>query len=266
MSERLKNKVAIVSGAGAVGPGWGNGRATAVLFAREGAKVMVVDKNRGAAEETADLIKQERGVCEVAKVDVTDLGAVTRMVKNCLRVFGRVDILHNNVGGSIPGGPVEMPVEEFRSQLDLNMTSAFIGCKLVLPVMEQQGSGVITNVGSVGGMRHLGHDCVGYAASKAGLIQFTRQIAVRYGPKGIRCNTIIPGLIDTPLLEHRVSKQKGRLDLQGLRQEAKIRVPLGRRGDAWDIAYAALYLASDEAKYVTGTEILVDGGFLARSG
>jgi len=266
MTQRLKDRVAIVTGSGSIGPGWGNGRATAVLFAREGAKVMIVDKNRAAAEETAELIKQERGVCDIAEADVTDLPAVTDMVKNCLRVFGRVDVLHNNVGGSIPGGPVEMSVEEFRSQLDMNLTSAFIGCKVVVPVMEQQGSGVITNVGSVGGLRHLGHDCVGYAASKAGLIQFTRQIAVRYGPKGIRCNTIIPGLIDTPLLEHRVAKQKGRLDLLGLRQEGKNRVPLGRRGDAWDIAYAALYLASDEAKYITGTEILVDGGFMARSG
>ena len=266
MTQRLKDRVAIVGGAGSIGPGWGNGRATAVLFAREGAKVMIVDKSRPAAEETAEIIKQERGVCNIAEVDVTDLVGVTDMVKNCLRVFGRVDVLHNNVGGSIPGGPVEMSVEDFRSQLDMNLTSAFIGCKVVLPVMEQQGSGVITNVGSVGGLRHLGHDCVGYAASKAGLIQFTRQLAVRYGPKGIRCNTIIPGLIDTPLLEHRVSKQKGRLDLAALRQEGKNRVPLGRRGDAWDIAYAALFLASDEAKYITGTEILVDGGFLARSG
>jgi hypothetical protein len=266
MTQRLKDRVAIVAGSGSIGPGWVNGRATAVLFAREGAKVMIVDKNRAAAEETAELITQERGICDIAEVDVTDLAAVTDMVKNCLRVFGRVDVLHNNVGGSIPGGPVEMTVEEFRSQLDMNLTSAFIGCKVVLPIMEQQGSGVITNVGSVGGLRHLGHDSVGYAASKAGLIQFTRQIAVRYGPKGIRCNTIIPGLIDTPLLEHRVSKQKGRLDLLALRQEGKSRVPLGRRGDAWDIAYAALFLASEEAKYITGTEILVDGGFMARSG
>jgi len=124
---------------------------------------------------------------------------------------------------------------------------------------------IVSGAGSVGGLRHLGHDHVGYSATKAGLVQFTRQLAVRYGPKGIRCNTIIPGLIDTPLLEHRVSKQKGRLDLAALRTEAKVRVPLRRRGEAWDAAYAALYLASDEAKYVTGTEILVDGGLMARS-
>jgi NAD(P)-dependent dehydrogenase (short-subunit alcohol dehydrogenase family) len=187
------------------------------------------------------------------------------MFASCLDVFGRVDILHNNVGGSTPGGPVEMSVDDFRAQLDLNLTSVFLTCKAVLPSMEAQGAGAIINVGSVGGMRHLGHDHIGYSSSKAGLVQFGRQIAVRYGPNGIRCNTIIPGLIDTPLLEHRVSRQKGRADLATLRAEAEARVPLGRRGDGWDIAYAALFLASDEAKYITGTEILVDGGLLARS-
>jgi len=252
MSQRLKDRVTIVTGAGSVGPGWGNGRATAVLFAREGAKVMVVDKNRPAAEETAKLIQGEGGVCRVAEIDVTDFAAVTAMVKDCLRSFGRVDVLQNNVGFSIPGGPVEMSVEDFRSQLDLNLTSAFIGCKAVLPIMEAQGSGVITNVGSIGGLRHLGYDSVGYAASKAGLVQFTRHLAVRYGSKGIRCNTVIPGMIDTPLLEHRVSKQKGRLDLVGLREEAKTRVPLGRRGDAWDVAYASLYLASTRPNTLPG--------------
>jgi NAD(P)-dependent dehydrogenase (short-subunit alcohol dehydrogenase family) len=265
MTKRLEGKVAIVGGAGSVGPGWGNGRATAVLFAREGARVMLVDRDRAAAEATAATIRQKQGTCEVAELDVTDFAAVSAMAARCRKVFGRIDILHNNVGGSIPGGPEEMSVEEFRSQLDLNLTSAFVGCKAVLPVMQRQGAGVITNVGSVGGLRHLGHDHVGYSAAKAGLVQFTRQLAVRYGPKGIRCNTIIPGLIDAPLLEHRVSKQEGRRDLASLRAEAKVRVPLGRRGDAWDVAYAALYLASDEAKYVTGTEILVDGGLLARS-
>ncbi len=265
MTKRLEGKVAIVSGAGSIGPGWGNGRATAVLFAREGAKVMLVDRNRAAVEATATIILKEQGLCEIAELDATDFSAVSAMVKKCREVFGRVDILHNNVGESIPGGPEEMTVEEFRSQLDLNLTSAFIGCKAVLPTMQRQGAGVITNVGSVGGLRHLGHDHVGYSAAKAGLVQFTRQLAVRYGPKGIRCNTVILGLMDTPLLEHRVAKQKGRLDLTTLRAEGKVRVPLGRRGSAWDGAYAALYLASDEAKYITGTEILVDGGLMARS-
>jgi NAD(P)-dependent dehydrogenase (short-subunit alcohol dehydrogenase family) len=157
-----------------------------------------------------------------------------------------------------------MSAQDFRAQLELNLTSVFLTCKAVLPVMEAQRSGAIVNVGSIGGMRHLGHDHVGYSAAKAGLVEFTRQIAVRYGPQGIRCNTVIPGMIDTPLLEHRVSRQPGRADLATLHEQARQRVPLGRRGDAWDVAHAALFLACDESRYITGTEILVDGGLMAR--
>jgi len=237
----------------------------AVLFAREGAKVVVVDRDTGAAAETVRLIEDEGGSCMAAQADVTELASVEAMVAASLQRFGKVDVLLNNVGASITGGPVEMSVEDFRRQLDLNLTSAFITCKVVLPVMERGGGGSIVNVGSIGGLRHLGHDHVGYSASKAGLVQFTRQLAARYGPQAIRCNTVIPGMIDTPLLEHRVAKQKGRADLETLRAQAKARVPLGRRGDAWDVAYAALYLACEESRYVTGTEILVDGGLMARS-
>ncbi|MEP7245536.1 MAG: SDR family NAD(P)-dependent oxidoreductase [Gammaproteobacteria bacterium] len=265
MGNRLEGKVAIVTGAGSVGPGWGNGRAAAVLFAREGAKVAVVDCDEAAATETARLIESEGHACMVATANVTLLASVEAMVAAVMEKFLRVDVLLNNVGGSLTGGPVEMSLEDFRAQLDLNLTSAFITCKVVLPSMSRQKSGAIVNVGSIGGLRHLGHDHVGYSASKAGLVEFTRQIAVRYGPEGIRCNTVIPGMIDTPLLEHRVAKQKGRADLETLRSQAKARVPLGRRGDAWDVAHAALYLASEEARYVTGTEILVDGGLMARS-
>jgi NAD(P)-dependent dehydrogenase (short-subunit alcohol dehydrogenase family) len=265
MDGRLAGKVALVTGAGSVGPGWGNGRAAAVLFAREGARVVVVDRDRTAAEETAHLIGEEKGEAIVLEADVTELASVEAMARAAVARFDRIDVLLNNVGGSIPGGPVEMSVEAFRGQLDLNLTSVFITTKVLLPVMAGQGGGAIVNVGSIGGLRHLGHDHVGYSAGKAALVQFTRQIAVRYAPDGIRCNTVIPGMIDTPLLEHRVSRQKGRADLATLRSEARTRVPLGRRGDAWDVAYAALFLASDEAKYVTATEILVDGGLMARS-
>ncbi len=265
MAGRLAGKVALVTGAGSVGPGWGNGRAAAVLFAREGARVVVVDRDPVAAAETARLIDEEQREVLVLEADVTDLASVNAMAASALKKFGRIDVLLNNVGGSIPGGPEEMSVEEFRGQLDINLTSVFITTKVVLPTMAKQGGGAIVNVGSIGGLRHLGHDHVGYSASKSALVQFTRQIAVRYARDNIRCNTVIPGMIDTPLLEHRVSRQKGRGDLATLRREAETRVPLGRRGDAWDVAYAALFLASDEAKYVTGTEILVDGGLMARS-
>ena len=265
MAGRLAGKVALVTGAGSVGPGWGNGRAAAVLFAREGARLVVVDRDRAAAEETARLIGEEQGQAIVLEADVTDLKSVTGMAEAALAKYGRIDVLLNNVGGSITGGPVEMSVDDFRGQLDINLTSVFVTTKVVLPVMAKQGSGAVVNVGSIGGLRHLGHDHVGYSASKAGLVQFTRQIAVRHARDGIRCNTVIPGMIDTPLLEHRVARQKGRADLATLRAEAASRVPLGRRGDAWDVAHAALFLASDDAKYITGTEILVDGGLMARS-
>lgn len=262
---RLAGKVAIVTGAGSVGPGWGNGRAIAVLFARQGARVALVDRDAAAAADTARIIEEEGGSCMTAAADVTSLDSFQAVADSVETTLGPIDVLVNNVGASMTGGPVEMSVEEFRAQLDLNLTSAFITCKACLPAMSQRGSGVIVNIGSIGGLRHLGHDHVGYSASKAGLVQFTRQLAVRYGPSGIRCNTVIPGMIDTPLLEHRVAKQKGRADLATLREQAKARVPLGRRGDAWDVAYATLFLASDEARYVTGTEILVDGGLMAKS-
>ncbi len=265
MTGRLAGKVALVTGAGSVGPGWGNGRAAAVLFAREGARVVVVDRDRAAAAETARLIADSKGEVLIVEADVTDLASVTAMAETAIKQFGRIDVLLNNVGGSITGGPVEMSVDDFRRQIDINLTSVFITCKVVLPTMVEQGGGAIVNVGSIGGLRHLGHDHVGYSAAKSALVQFTRQIAVRYAPDNIRCNTVIPGMIDTPLLEHRVARQKGRADLATLRAEAKTRVPLGRRGDAWDVAYAALFLACDESKYVTGTEILVDGGLMARS-
>jgi len=265
MPGRLADKVAIVTGAGSVGPGWGNGRAAAVLFAREGARVVVVDRDAAAAAETVRLIEGEGHEAFAVEADVTDPSSVDAARDAALGCFDRVDVLLNNVGGSITGGVVDMSVDDFRRQIDLNLTSVFIVCKAVLPVMVERGGGAVVNVGSIGGLRHLGHDHVGYSAGKAALVQFTRQIAVRHAADGIRCNTVIPGMIDTPLLEHRVSRQKGRADLATLRNEATTRVPLGRRGDAWDVAHAALFLASDEARYVTATEILVDGGLMARS-
>lgn len=262
---RLQGRVAIVTGAGSCGPGWGNGRATATLFAREGAVVIAADRDRAAAADTARTIHVEGGICEVAELNVVDHPATEALVAWCLDRFGSIDVLHCNVGASAPGGPIEISVEAFRAQLDLNLTSVFIGCKAVLPAMERQGRGVITAVGSIGGMRHLGHDHVGYSASKAGLVQFVRQVAAQYGSMGIRANTIIPGMIDTPLLQHRVAQDGRRGDLAALHEEARRRVPLGRRGTGWDVAHAALYLASDDAGYVTGTELLVDGGFMSRT-
>ncbi|MCC7425521.1 MAG: SDR family oxidoreductase [Alphaproteobacteria bacterium] len=264
-SMRLAGSVAIVMGAGSCAPGWGNGRATAVLFAREGARLVAVDKDPDALAETVRLVEAEGHGCTAETLDVRDEDAVADLVRRCIAVHGGVDVLHFNVGLGMPGAVTEISTADFRAQLDLNLVSLFIACRAVLPGMVERGRGVITAVGSTSGMRHPGHDHVGYSVSKAGMIQLMRQIAVCYGPHGIRANTLVPGLMATPLIEHRVAKHGKRGSLADLQETARRRVPLGHRGDGWDVAYAALYLASQEAKYVNGTELVVDGGFLAKS-
>ncbi len=260
MSGRLKDKVALVTGAGSIAPGWGNGKATAVLFAREGAKVFAVDKNPAAAEETQGLITDEGGISAAHQTDVTENEQVQAMIEACLETFGRIDILHNNVGGSVPGGPVDMPEEVWDQQIAYNLKSVFLTCKHVIPVMERQGGGAIVNVSSLAGLRHTGHYHAAYEAAKAGMMHFTRTLAVEYGPKNIRANTVVPGRVFTPLVEHRLAKQYRGGNLENLIEERSRDIPMGRMGDAWDVAYAALYLASDEAKNTTGIEIVVDGG------
>ena len=265
MAGRLQDKVALITGAGSVAEGWGNGKATAVLFAREGAKILATDINLEAAKETRRLVEDEGGTCIAHATDVTNAGAVTEMIDVCMSAYGRIDILHNNVGGSVPGGPVEMAEEDWDANIDLNLKSVFLTCKSALPIMEAQGKGAIVNVASIAGMTYYGSDLIAYRASKAGLVQFTRGVAMQYIQRGIRANTVIPGLMYTPLVAHRIAGQYHGGDLDKTVERRNAMCPMGHMGDAWDVAYAALYLASDEAKYVTATEILVDGGFTARS-
>jgi NAD(P)-dependent dehydrogenase (short-subunit alcohol dehydrogenase family) len=236
-----------------------------MLFARQGAALILVDNDPAALAETSRLIQSEGHGCFGETLDVRDEGAVTSMVRQYEEKLGRIDILHFNVGVGLPGAVTEMTTQQFRDQLELNLVSLFIACRAVLPGMEARGSGVITAVGSTSGIRHPGHDHIGYSVSKAGMQQLMRQIAVRYGPSGIRANTLVPGLMATPLIEHRVARHGRRGSIEELNEVAKRRVPLGRRGDAWDVAHAALFLASPEAHYVNGTELVVDGGFLAKS-
>ena len=179
-------------------------------------------------------------------------------------IFGRVDILVNNVGGSAPGGPVELSEEVWDAQLDMNLKSVFLGCKYALPVMERQGCGAVINIASASGIRWSGSAQVAYAATKAAVIQLSRVVAVQYAPKGIRVNTVIPGQLHTPMVEARLAKQRAGGDLEKLLRERKKRIPLGFAGDGRDTANAALFLASDEAKFITGTEIVVDGGMTVR--
>ena len=261
----LKSKVAFVTGAGTVGPGWGNGKATAVLLARQGAQVFGTDINTGAVEETRAIIAQEGGTCVVHQCDMTSTDAVKVAVDACLKRFGRIDILINNVGGSAPGDPVSMSEEVWDRQLDHNLKTAFLGCKHVLPVMEKQGSGAIVNISSVAGFSHQvdGRVHVAYSTAKSGLLGFTRATAMAYVKKGIRCNLVVVGTMHTPLVEERLMKQLGPEAAASLVAKRNAAVPIGRMGDAWDTAHAVLFLASDEARYITATQLVVDGGLTA---
>lgn len=258
----LKDKVALVMGCGSVAQGWGNGRATAVLLARQGARVYGTDLHLGHATVTLDHIQKEGGQAYVARCDVTQPDDIRAVVQDCMARYGRIDILVNNVGLSQPGGPVELDEDVWDAQLDINLKSAYLACKYVLPIMEQQGCGSIVNISSVAGLRYVGKPQVAYAASKAGLMHMTRTTAVIYAPKNIRLNCVVPGLMHTPLLDGLAAKYAGG-DTAGFIAHRNSQIPMQRMGDGWDIAHAVLFLAADESRYITGTEIVVDGGLVA---
>ena len=264
MIGRLQDRVAIVTGAGSAGPGWGNGRAICVRFAEEGAKIFAVDRNIDATAETVERVKAVGGIIEVMQCDVTDTASVKAVADACVTRFGRIDILVNNVGGSAAGGPVEMSEEVWDAQIDFNLKSVFLTMKHVLPVMEAQQQGAVVNLASTSGLRYTGAAQVAYAATKAGVIQMSRVVAVQYAKKGIRVNTVVPGQLHTPMVEGRLAKQRAGGDVEALLKQRLARIPIGFMGDGRDTANAALYLASDEAHFVTGTEIVVDGGMTAR--
>ncbi|MBX5334301.1 SDR family oxidoreductase [Rhodococcus fascians] len=264
MTGRLAGKVALVTGAGSVGPGWGNGRASAVRFAQEGATVFAVDLNREALEETVARFDGPEGSIIPLQCDVTDTAAVETIVSTCLKQAGRIDVLVNNVGGSRAGGPVEMTEEEWNKQLEFNLTTTFLTCKHVLPHMKEAGAGAIVNTASTSGIRWTGAAQAAYAASKAGVIAFTRSVAVQHAPLGIRANTVIPGQLHTPMVEVRLAWQRSGGDVDKLLEQRLSRIPIGFMGDGRDTANVALFLASDEARFITGTEIVVDGGMSAR--
>jgi NAD(P)-dependent dehydrogenase (short-subunit alcohol dehydrogenase family) len=264
MSGRLQGRIAIVTGAGCIGPGWGNGRATAVRFAEEGAKIFAIDRNLDSVAETVERVTAVGGEIVTHQCDVTDSASVEIMVKACLDRFGRVDVLVNNVGGSAAGGPVEMSEDVWDAQVDSNLKSVFLTLKHVLPVMERQKSGAIVNIASTSGLRWTGSAQVGYAATKAGVIQLSRVVAVQYADKGIRVNTVVPGQLHTPMVEARLAGQRAGGNVEALLKSRLERIPIGFMGDGRDTANAALFLVSDEARFVTGTEIVVDGGMTVR--
>src|SRR5216683_5472670 len=260
MTGRLAGKVALITGAGSVGPGWGNGRAEAIIFAREGARLLLVDRDPAALEETLATIRSEGQTVAVFAGDVTDSAMVQESVARCTAEYGRLDILVNNVGGSRPGGPVDLSEADWQQQISHNLTAAFLACKHAIPVMIAQGGGAIVNTASASGLRWTGAAQVGYAAAKAGVIQLSRVTAVQHAPDRIRVNTVVPGQLHTPMVEARLAGQRAGGDVEELLRQRQSRIPIGFMGDGRDTAYAALYLASDEARFVTGTEIVVDGG------
>ena len=202
MSDRLKGKIAIVFGAGSVGPGWGNGKATAALFARNGAQVACVDINRAAADETVGIIRGEGGRASAHGCDVTDSAAVAELIADIVKSHGRIDVLHNNVGYAAMGGPIELDEATWRRSFDLNVTSCFITCKHVLPHMLARRSGAVVNVSSVAAIRYTGYPYAAYYAAKAAVNNFMMGLALQYARDGIRANAIIPGLMNTPLIHH----------------------------------------------------------------
>jgi NAD(P)-dependent dehydrogenase (short-subunit alcohol dehydrogenase family) len=258
----LEDKVAILFGAGSVGPGWGNGKATAVLFARNGARVLCVDVNLEAAQETVDIIRREGGFATGFACDVTNSQGVSDVVDQVIKQHGRIDVLHNNVGYAAMGGPIELDETAWHRSIDLNVTSCFITCKHVLPHMLQRRSGVIVNVSSVAAIRYTGYPYVAYYAAKAAVNNFTLGLALQYAKDGIRVNAVMPGLMNTPLIFQQISGQyKGAEEMVKARDAA---CPMGRMGTAWDVAKAALFLASDQAEYITGVSLPVDGGLSCR--
>lgn len=266
----LTGKVAFVAGAGSVAEGWGNGRATAVLMARQGAKVFGTDFSPEAlAGTTAAMVAEGLPGWTGHQADMTSSDQVKAAVEACLAKHGRIDILVNNVGGSLPGDPVSMSEEDWERQLDRNLKTAFLTLKHVIPVMRHQfetegKGGAIVNVSSaasqsfqVGGRVH-----VAYAASKAGLEALGRATAMAHVRSGIRINSVIVGMVDTPLVSHRLTSQLG-AEADKLIAQRNALVPMGRMGTAWDVANAILFLASDEAGFITATQLIVDGGMTA---
>jgi NAD(P)-dependent dehydrogenase (short-subunit alcohol dehydrogenase family) len=266
---RVKGKIALVCGGGSIGPGWGNGKAAAVLYAREGAKVFVVDQRREAAEETVGIIQSEGGEAVAHAADVTDEKSVAALVAACADRFGRVDILHNNVGGQGTGRSLgDITLEDWNAILALNVTSVMLTCRATVPIMIRQGGGAIVNISSIASLRYLGVPTAVYSTGKGAVNELTKNIALKYAKQGIRANCVLPGYIDTPFIRRKIGGRpnyeiKGFPTAEAYAAARDAIIPIGRMGTAWDVAKASLFLASDDAAYITAAELVVDGGVTA---
>jgi NAD(P)-dependent dehydrogenase (short-subunit alcohol dehydrogenase family) len=249
MGERLRGKVAIVTGAGSRGPGLGNGKATAILFAREGARVLCVDQALARAEETVGLIRAEGGEAAALAADVTRADDCRAMVEAAVARFGGLDVLHNNVGIESRQDLLETTEEEWDRVLAVDLKSVFLATRAAAPAIVRRGSGSIICVSSIAA--HRGHGRTAYAAAKAGVEGFVRTVAVQLGPRGVRVNAIAPGTVWTPMVEGLGPAARER------RRQA---TPLGTEGTGWDVGWGAVYLASDESRWVTGQVLVIDAG------
>ncbi len=269
MPGRLADKVAVVIGAGqSPGAGLGNGRATTIRFVQEGATVLAVDRDLASAQATAELASATGGMCRAFEADVTRQATIGAALDDAMRRWGRIDVLHYNVGVSLGGGDTvlaELTEDDFDRVNAINLRGAVMAAKLVLPIMRSRQSGVILNVSSMSAIETT-HPLVAYRTSKAGLIAFTQQLAIQNASFGIRANVLLPGLMDTPMAVDTRARATGR-PREEIQRERDAKVPLrGRMGSAWDVANAALFLASDEAGFITGVSLPVDGGALVRIG
>lgn len=261
MGQRMMGKTVLVFGGGSRGGEINNGLAAALTYAREGAKVFVVDHDSGALEDGLARLRTEvpDAVVGGTKADVTDSAAVAGAVDECFAEVGAPNVLHNNVGIAPMGGPLEMEEEQWDRVLSVNLSSAFLTTKHVLPYLLDSG-GAIVNIASVGGMRYLGYNYPSYAATKGGLIQFTKSIALEYAGRGVRANCVAPGFIETPMMYQQISVNYASVaEMVAARNKIS---PTGQMGDSFDVANAALFLASDEAKYINGVCLPVDGGLI----
>lgn len=266
MVDRLKGKIAIIVGAGQQpGDTIGNGRAISILFAREGAKVMLVDKNLDSALETKSMIEKEGGESFVFEADIIREDDCRGIADKCVEIYGRIDILVNNVGiGEEDKSLVRLSEEIWDKIFDVNLKGMFFTCKYVLPVMEKQEKGSIINISSAAAVSAVRY--VAYKISKSGVNSLTHQIAMKYAKKGVRANAIMPGLMNTSMAIEGIARNTGRSKEDIIKSRNK-RVPLkGGMGDAWDTAYATLFLASDEAKFITSVILPVDGGQVSKIG
>ena len=255
MAGRLAGKTAIVTGAGSRAPGIGNGRAAAILFAREGADVLLVDRDEGAALATRELIREDGFEAEVLAADVTSAEDCQAMAAAAVQRFGGLDVLHNNVGIGSRGTVEQVSEEEWDEVMRVNVTSMMLAAKAAVPAMRDSGGGAIVNVSSIAALRPRG--LTAYSVSKGAVATLTQALAVDHGPDGIRANCIMPGPVYTPMVYAAGMSDE-------LRERRRMASLLQVEGEPWDIAWAAVYLASDEAKYVTGVILPVDGGVTVR--